>query len=240
MGKTIKTIAQLEGIKNEFLKSQEKYKYQVLVCGGTGCVSSNCADVEKAVREELDELGITDDVKVYQTGCMGICALGPVMLVLPDRIFYTEVTPDKAKDIVQSHLVNQEPVEEYTFYDKTLLKYVPKIDDIEFFKTQVKIVLDLCGIIDYTDINDYIAHDGYLAAAKAITGMKQEDVVKEVEISGLRGRGGAGFPAGTKLRAGFSQKSDIKYMVCNADEGDPGAFMDRSVIEGDLIASSKE
>ena len=233
MGKTIKSIAQLEGIKNEFLKNQEKYKYQVLVCGGTGCVSSNCADIEKAIHEELEEQGITDSVKVYQTGCMGICALGPVMMVLPDRIFYTELTPEKAKEIIQSHLVNQKPVEEYTFYDKTLLKYVPKIDDIEFFKAQVKIVLDLCGIIDYTDIRDYIAHDGYLAAAKAITGMKQEDVVKEVEASGLRGRGGAGFPTGTKLRAGFSQKSNVKYMVCNADEGDPGAFMDRSVIEGD-------
>jgi NADH-quinone oxidoreductase subunit F len=164
---------------------------------------------------------------------MGICAMGPVMLTLPDRTFYTCLTPEKAREIVQSHLVNNTVIEEYTFYDKSLLKYVPKIDDIEFFKAQVKIVLDLCGIIDYADIQDYIAHDGYVAAAKAITGMSQEEVVKEVETSGLRGRGGAGFPTGTKLRAGFSQKSDIKYMVCNADEGDPGAFMDRSVIEGD-------
>ncbi|MCL2097777.1 MAG: FAD-dependent oxidoreductase [Bacteroidales bacterium] len=233
MSKIIKSIAQLEGIKKDFLKNQEKYKYQILVCGGTGCVSSNCGDVENAINEELKEQGIAKDAKVYQTGCMGICALGPVMLVLPDRTFYTELDPEKAKEIVKSHLVGNKPIEEYTFYDKTLLKHVPKIDDIEFFKSQVKIVLDLCGIIDYTDINDYIAHDGYFAAAKAITGMTQEEVVKEVEISGLRGRGGAGFPTGTKLRAGFSQKSDIKYMVCNADEGDPGAFMDRSVIEGD-------
>ena len=233
MGKTIKTIAQLEEIKGEFLKNRDKYAYQVLVCGGTGCVSSNCADVENAINEELENQGIKKNVRVYQTGCMGICALGPVMMVLPDRVFYTELNPEKAKEIVQSHLVNKKPIEEYTFYDKTLLKYAPKIDDIEFFKAQVKIVLDLCGIIDYTDIKDYIAHDGYVAAAKAITGMTQEEVVKEVEVSGLRGRGGAGFPTGTKLRAGFSQKSDIKYMVCNADEGDPGAFMDRSVIEGD-------
>ena len=233
MAKTIKSIAQLEEIKNEFLKNRGKYKYQILVCGGAGCISSNCAGVEKAINEELKEQGIAKDVKVYQTGCMGICALGPVMMVLPDRIFYTKVNPEKAKEIVQSHIVNNKPIEEYTFYDKSLLKYVPKIDDIEFFKAQVKIVLDLCGIIDYSDIRDYIAHDGYLSAAKAITGMTQEDVVKEVEISGLRGRGGAGFPTGAKLRSGFSQKSDIKYMVCNADEGDPGAFMDRSVIEGD-------
>jgi len=230
---TVKSIAQLEEIKKKFLKNQEKYKYQILICGGTGCVSSNCADVENAINEELEGQGIAKDVKVYQTGCMGICAMGPVMLVLPDRTFYTEVNPEKAKEIIQSHLVNSKPIEEYTFYDKTLLKYIPKIDDIEFFKAQVKIVLDLCGIIDYTSIEDYIAHDGYLAAAKAITGMTQEQVVKEVEVSGLRGRGGAGFPTGTKLRAGFAQKSNTKYMVCNADEGDPGAFMDRSVIEGD-------
>jgi len=233
MSKEIKSIAQLDEIKKAFLNDREKYKYQILVCGGTGCVSSNCAAIETAVNEELKAQGIADDVKVYQTGCMGICALGPLMLVLPDRTFYTKLNPEKAKEIVQSHLVQNKPIEEYTYYDKTLLRYIPKMDDIEFFKAQVKIVLDLCGIIDYKDIKDYIAHDGYLAAAKAITGMSQEDVIKEVEISGLRGRGGAGFPTGTKIRSGFSQKSDIKYLVCNADEGDPGAFMDRSVIEGD-------
>ncbi|MCL2039087.1 MAG: FAD-dependent oxidoreductase [Bacteroidetes bacterium] len=233
MTNKIKSIEQLERIKKEFLKKQEKYKYQILVCGGTGCVSSNCVDVENAIKDELKEQNMDKNVRVYQTGCMGICALGPVMLVLPDRTFYTELNPEKAKEIVQSHLVKNNPIEKYTFYDKTLLKYVPKIDDIEFFKAQIKIALELCGIIDYTDIEDYIAHDGYFAAAKAIIGMPQEDVVKEVEISGLRGRGGAGFPTGTKFRAGLSQKSDIKYMVCNADEGDPGAFMDRSVIEGD-------
>jgi len=233
MSKKIKSVAQLEEIKKEFLKNQEKYKYQILVCGGTGCVSSNCGDVEKAINEELKEQGLEKDVKVYQTGCMGICALGPMILMHHDRTLYVDLNPEKAREIVQSHIVKNKLIEEYTFYDKTLLKYIPKIDDIEFFKSQVKICLDLCGIIDYTSITDYIAHDGYSAAAKAITGMTQEEVVKEVEISGLRGRGGAGFPTGTKLRAGFSQKSDIKYMVCNADEGDPGAFMDRSVIEGD-------
>lgn len=233
MSKEIKSIAQLQEIKKEFLKNQEKYKYQILICGGTGCISSNCAAIEAAVKEELKAQGIEKNVKVYQTGCMGICALGPLMMVLPDRTFYTKLNPEKAKEIVQSHLVNKKPIEEYTYYDKTLLKYIPKMDDIEFFRSQVKIVLDLCGIIDYSDIKDYIAHDGYLAAAKAVTAMSQEDVVKEVEISGLRGRGGAGFPTGTKMRAGFSQKSDVKYLVCNADEGDPGAFMDRSVIEGD-------
>ena len=233
MDKTIKSIAQLEKIKKDFLSHREKFNYQILVCGGAGCVSSNCAAIENAINEEIEAQGIKNNVTVYQTGCMGICALGPVMLVLPDRIFYTDLNPEKAKEIVKSHIVNNQPVEHYTFYDKTLLKYVPKIDDIEFFKAQVKIVLDLCGLIDYADIRDYIAHDGYSAAIKAITGTSQEDIVKEIEVSGLRGRGGAGFPTGKKLRAGMSQQSDIKYLVCNADEGDPGAFMDRSVIEGD-------
>src|SRR5215469_6282684 len=128
MGKTIKSIAQLEGIKNEFLKNQEKYKYQILVCGGTGCVSSNCADVENAINEALEEQGIAKDVRVFQTGCMGICALGPVMMVLPDRTFYTQLDPEKAKEIVKSHLVDHKIIEEYTFYDKTLLRYIPKMD----------------------------------------------------------------------------------------------------------------
>ncbi|MCL2074206.1 MAG: FAD-dependent oxidoreductase [Marinilabiliaceae bacterium] len=233
MSKVIKSTSNLEEIKKDFLKNREKYKYQILVCGGTGCISSNCVDVENAINEELVVQGIAKDVKVYKTGCMGICAMGPMVLMLPDRTFYTELNPEKAREIVQKHLVEKTTIEEYTFYDKTLLKHIPKIDDIEFFKSQIKIVLDLCGTIDYTDITDYIAHDGYTAIAKALTEMKPEDVVKEVETSGLRGRGGAGFPTGTKLRAGLSQKSDIKYMVCNADEGDPGAFMDRSVIEGD-------
>jgi len=233
MNRQIKSIAQLEEIKDEFRKNLEKYKYQVSVCSGTGCFSANCMDVKNAIHDELKAQGSEQDVRVYQAGCMGICALGPVALVLPDRTFYCKLDPEKAKEIVQGHLINGTPVEKYTYFDKTLLKHVPKIDDIEFFKAQMQIVRDLSGIIDVTDIEDYIAHGGYLAAARAMTEMSQDDVIKEVEISGLRGRGGAGFPTGIKLRAGFSQKSDIKYMVCNADEGDPGAFMDRSFIEGD-------
>ena len=229
----IKSIAHLDEIKKEHLKNQEKYKYRVSVCSGTGCISANCADVRNAVENAIHEHGIEKDVKVYQTGCMGICALGPVMMVYPDKIFYTELNPAKAVEIVRSHLVNNKPVEKYTYFDKTLLRHVPKIDDIDFFKSQTRIVRDLSGTIDNTDINDYIAHGGYYAASKAITQMTQEEVIQEVETSGLRGRGGAGFPTGTKLRAGFAQKSDIKYVVCNADEGDPGSFMDRSFIEGD-------
>lgn len=233
MTKFIKKIEQLADIKKAYLKKQSSYKYNVLVCGGAGCVSSNCAEVQQAFVKELEEQGLSEQINVIQTGCMGICAIGPVALILPDRIFYTKLDAEKAREIVKKLLIENTIVEEYTFYDSSLLKHVPKIDDIEFFKAQLKIVLDNCGLIDYSDIEAYIAKDGYVAAAKALTEMSQEDVVKQVEISGLRGRGGAGFPTGTKMRAGFSQKSDVKYMVCNADEGDPGAFMDRSVIEGD-------
>lgn len=233
MAKTIKTLEQLSDIKKAYLKKQSSYKYNILVCGGAGCVSSNCAEVENAFKKQLADQGIADKVNVIQTGCMGICAIGPVALILPDRVFYTKLNPEKVYDIVKEHIVNGRVAEQHTFYDSTLLRHVPKIDDIEFFKAQLKIVLDNCGLIDYSDIDAYISRDGYTAAAKAFTAMEQEDIVKEVEKSGLRGRGGAGFPTGTKLRAGFTQKSKVKYMVCNADEGDPGAFMDRSVIEGD-------
>ena len=229
----IKSIAQLEEIRQEQLKNRDKYKYRVSVCGGTGCFSANCAEVKDAVEKEIQLHGIAKDVKVYQTGCIGICALGPVMMVYPEKVLYTELNAEKAKEIVQSHLVNHTPVEKYTYFDKTLKRHIPKIDDIEFFKSQTRIVRDLSGTIDIADIKDYIAHGGYYAAAKALTQMTREDIIREVEISGIRGRGGAGYPTGAKLRAGFKKKRATKYMVCNADEGDPGAFVDRSFIEGD-------
>ena len=195
--------------------------------------SSNCALIRDTVISESEKAGLKDDVKVYETGCMGTCAVGPVMLVLPDRIFYTELTEQKVKDIVQSHLVNGKMIEQYTFYDHSLEKHVPVIDDINFFKKQVKIALRNCGSIEYGDVNAYIASDGYFAAYKALNELTPQAVVDEVKKSGLKGRGGAGFPTGIKWEAGLKQKSDKKYIVCNADEGDPGAFMDRSIIEGD-------
>ena len=231
--KKITTLKQLNDIKEKYLAENEKYKFNVLVCGGGGCVSSNCEEVDDAIRSELSVLGLNDKVNVIQTGCMGICAVGPVVLILPQRIFYTQLTPKKAKDIVNRHIMNGEVCEEYTFFDKSLQRYVPCIDDIEFFKLQTKLVLENCGAIEFGNIDAYIAKDGYIAAANAIMSKDPEKVIVEVEKSGLRGRGGAGFLTGVKLRSGYMQKSDVKYMVCNADEGDPGAFMDRSVIEGD-------
>ncbi|MDD2489604.1 MAG: NADH-ubiquinone oxidoreductase-F iron-sulfur binding region domain-containing protein, partial [Bacteroidales bacterium] len=229
----ITTIDQLNEIKKKYLAENGKYKFNILVCGGGGCVSSNCQEVDDAIRNELNALGINDQVNVFQTGCMGICAVGPVALILPERIFYTQLTPKKAREIVNRHIVGGEVCEEFTFFDKSLQRFVPCIDDIEFFKLQTKLVLENCGMIEYDNIDAYIAKDGYVAAGQSILEQNPEKVIVEVEKSGLRGRGGAGFLTGVKLRSGFMQKSDVKYMVCNADEGDPGAFMDRSVIEGD-------
>lgn len=233
MKQAIRTTAQLGEIKERYLKKQESYEHNVLICGGAGCVSSNCAEIAGALESELGKRGLLKRVNVIQTGCMGICAVGPVMLVLPERIFYTNLTPAKVCEITARHLEHGETVEEYTFYDTSLHRHIPVIDDIEFFRSQVRIVLENCGRIEYGNIKAYIAKDGYLAAAEALLHKTPEDVISEVEQSGLRGRGGAGFPTAIKLRSGHNQKSSQKYMVCNADEGDPGAFMDRSVIEGD-------
>lgn len=229
----INSIEQLATIKQKFIGNQNKYKYNVLVCGGGGCISSNCQEVENSLNNQINNIGLSDKVNVFQTGCMGICAVGPVVLILPQRIFYTQLTPEKAIDIVNRHLANDEVCTEYTFFDQSLQKNIPCIDDIEFFKAQTKLVLENCGMIEYDNIDAYIAKDGYVAAINAVKGKNPESVLVEVESSGLRGRGGAGFLTGVKLRSGFMQKSEKKYMVCNADEGDPGAFMDRSIIEGD-------
>ncbi|MGI5970983.1 MAG: NADH-quinone oxidoreductase subunit NuoF [Oscillospiraceae bacterium] len=228
----INGISDLNRIKEEYAQRMSQYRYQALVCGGTGCVSANCAAVEKALREALDKHGIADQVKVIQRGCMGTCAVGPVVYVLPDETYYTELNPEKMAEIVESHFVNGKPINEYTFYDNTTKQHVPNIKEVAFFRDQVRIALRNCGLIDVRTINAYIARDGYFALANAL--QKGRDyVIEEIKASGLRGRGGAGFPTGVKWEAGKNQKADQKYIICNADEGDPGAFMDRSIFEGD-------
>ncbi len=229
----IDRIELLDQIKSTYNEELNRYKHKVLVCAGAGCVSSNCGMVRDAVNDELQRQGLAEETLVYETGCMGICAVGPVMIVLPERIFYTELTPEKAARIVRHHIGKGEILEEYTFFDHSLGKRVPRLDDIGFFKEQVKIVLRNCGIMEYASMDAYIARGGYYAATKALTQMQPRDVVAEVLKSGLKGRGGAGFPTGVKWEAGLKAQSDVKYIICNADEGDPGAFMDRSVIEGD-------
>ncbi len=229
----MRSAADLSRIKERYLEQQSKYAWQILVCGGAGCVSSHCQAVKEALDQALAEHGLTESVSVLVTGCMGTCAAGPVMLVEPDGIFYTSMDPEKVRQVVERHLIAGQVVEEYTFWDNYQKKRVPKLDDISFFKEQVRIALRNCGRMEYASLDAYIARDGYAAAAKALLGMTPEQVVEEMKASGLRGRGGAGFPTGVKWEAGMKAPKGQKYIVCNADEGDPGAFMDRSVLEGD-------
>ena len=229
----IERVSQLEEIKRAYLDRQAGYARQVLVCGGAGCVSSHCQEVQQALIEALEANGLTDTVQVLVTGCMGTCAAGPVLLVEPDGIFYTKMDPGKVADVVQRHLLDDEVCVEYTFYDAYRKKRVPKLEEISFFREQVRVALRNCGRMEYGSLDAYIARDGYAAIAKAVTSMSPQDVVDEMKKSGLRGRGGAGFPTGVKWEAGLKAPGGQKYMVCNADEGDPGAFMDRSVLEGD-------
>jgi NADH-quinone oxidoreductase subunit F len=224
----------LKEIKQNYLEQQQKAKWEILVCGGGGCVSSNCQEVVNALEESLSAHNIADDVRVTVTGCMGLCAVGPVMLVLTDNTFYTEMDARKVEDVVARHILGGKVCEEYTFYDPIREEYIPKIQDIKFFADQTRIVLRNCGLMDHASIDAYISRDGYFSIAKALE-MEQQDVINVVKESGLRGRGGAGFPTGIKWEAGLNAHSENgnKYVVCNADEGDPGAFMDRSVLEGD-------
>ncbi len=233
MAEQIKSFKQLEDVKQAYLDAQKKYDFIVYVCGGAGCVSTNCEIVEKTLAAETEKAGIGDKVKVIVTGCMGTCAVGPVMLVTPGNTFYTKLNAGKVTEIVKEHLIGGKVLENYTYYDEAIGKHVPKIDDINFFKKQVKIALRNCGAMAYDDIEAYIARDGYQAACKALTELSPQKVVDEIKTSGLKGRGGAGFPTGIKWQAAHDQKAEQKFMVCNADEGDPGAFMDRAILDGD-------
>ena len=229
----VHSVVDLGKIKQEYEQKRAGKKYHILVCGGAGCVSSGCGEVEDAVKAALEEFKLTDKAELIETGCMGTCAVGPVMLIQPEGIYYTRLTPEKARAIVAAHLGEGRIREEYTYFDRSLGEYVPKMDDIPFFKQQVKIALRNCGQMEHGSIEAYIARDGYLAAANALTSKTPADIVQVVKESGLLGRGGAGFPTGLKWEAGLKAPGNVKYIVCNADEGDPGAFMDRSLIEGD-------
>jgi len=205
----------------------------VLVCAGAGCVASGALEVEASLNEALLKRGMSDEVKVVETGCLGPCAVGPVAVVYPDGVFYQNIKPEDAAEIVEEHFIKGRVVERLVHKDAAKEQIVPTLKDIVFFRDQEKIVLRNCGIIDPTKIEEYIAREGYQALAKALTEMTPDQVIDAVEKSGLRGRGGAGFPTGRKWRVCRAAKGDKKYVLCNADEGDPGAFMDRSVLEGD-------
>jgi len=211
----------------------DNVRTHILVCAGAGCVASGSLEVSAALQEAIDGRDLADEVKVIETGCLGPCAAGPVAVVYPDGIFYQNLQPDDAAEIVEEHLLKGRIVKRLVHKTPPSAEAVPELDDIGFFRRQQKIVLRNCGVIDPMRIEEYIARDGYQALAKALTEMKPEQVIDVVKRSGLRGRGGAGFPTG--LKWGFCRKAcgDTKYTLCNADEGDPGAFMDRSVLEGD-------
>lgn len=210
----------------------KKLKNYILVCGGTGCESSKADDIYRSLMKELKDQNADGEAQVIKTGCFGFCEKGPIVKILPDDSFYVHVKADDAKDIVAEHIVKGRQVQRL-LYKKSDEKIHTKIEDIDFYQKQVRVVLRNCGFIDPENINEYIARDGYVALEKVLFEMKPDDVIKELEISGLRGRGGAGFPTFRKWMFSKGVPSDQKFIVCNADEGDPGAYMDRSTLEGD-------
>lgn len=207
------------------------YTHYILVCGGTGCESSNADLIYKNLQTEAKNFGVEDKVQIVKTGCFGFCEKGPIVKVLPEDSFYVEVKPEDAKDIIAEQIVKGREVQRL-LYNKEK-KSIEEVQEIQFYQKQLRIVLRNCGVINPENIEEYIARDGYLALEKALFEMTPEQIVDEIKKSGLRGRGGAGFPTGLKWEAGLKAPGDVKYVVCNADEGDPGAYMDRSTIEGD-------
>ena len=214
------------------------FRIHALICGGTGCTSSGSMSVKEALNRELASHGLEDEVKVVQTGCFGLCALGPVMIIYPEGTFYSMVTADDIPEIVEEHFLKGRPVQRLIYNDTGDAKAEETItnsslNDTVFYKKQKRVALRNCGVINPENIEEYIAMDGYFALAKALREMTPDDVIQTILDSGLRGRGGGGFPTGRKWQFAKASVSDKKYVVCNADEGDPGAFMDRSVLEGD-------
>ena len=215
-------------------KAESKIRKHVLICGGTGCTSSGSPALRTELEKCLKEKGIDDEIKIVTTGCFGLCALGPVMIVYPEGTFYSMVEPKDIMEIVESHLIGNIPVERLQFHEMTGDHHVSGLSDMAFYKKQRRIALRNCGVIDPLNIQEYIARDGYKALAKCLTAMTPDEVIQTVLDSGLRGRGGGGFPTGLKWKFASSNRGNVKkYVACNADEGDPGAFMDRSVLEGD-------
>ena len=209
------------------------YRSHVLVCGGTGCTSANSPAIIEALEAQIAEKGLTDEVKVVQTGCHGLCALGPIMIVYPEGCFYSEVKVEDVPEIVEEHLLKGRIVKRLLYDDTIHQDVVKSIESTDFYKKQKRVALRNCGVINPEDIDEYLAYDGYQALAKCLTEYPPEQVIQVIKDSGLRGRGGGGFPTGRKWELAAMNKADQKYVVCNADEGDPGAFMDRSVLEGD-------
>ena len=209
------------------------YRSHVLVCGGTGCTSSHSAEIIAEFEKEIAEKGLADEIKVIRTGCFGLCALGPIVVVYPEGAFYSQIKVEDVPEIVDEHLIKGRIVKHLLYDDTVAGDTVKSLNETQFYKKQKRVALRNCGVIDPENINEYIAMDGYQALAKCLTEYTPDEVIQIVKDSGLRGRGGGGFPTGLKWSFTRKNQADQKSVVCNADEGDPGAFMDRSVLEGD-------
>ena len=209
------------------------YRSHVLVCGGTGCTSSHSAEIIAEFEKEIAEKGLADEIKVIRTGCFGLCALGPIVVVYPEGAFYSQIKVEDVSEIVDEHLIKGRIVKHLLYDDTVAGDTVKSLNETQFYKKQKRVALRNCGVIDPENINEYIAMDGYQALAKCLTEYTPDEVIQIVKDSGLRGRGGGGFPTGLKWSFTRKNQADQKYVVCNADEGYPGAFMDRSVLEGD-------
>ncbi len=211
------------------------YRAHVLCCGGTGCTSSGSAQIIERFENQIKEKGLDKEVKVIRTGCFGLCEAGPVVIIYPEGTFYSRVKVEDVDEIVSEHLLKGRPVQHLVYTDHATQEQDASkpLDEISFYKHQHRIALRNCGVIDPENIDEYLAFDGYKALEKALTTMTREEVIDEVLKSGLRGRGGGGFPTGLKWKFTYNSPGPVKYVACNADEGDPGAFMDRSILEGD-------
>ncbi len=220
--------------QGEKLAEKTGYRKQVLVCGGTGCTSSGSKKVLEALEKSLKENNLENEILVVRTGCFGLCSLGPIMIVYPEGAFYSQATPEGVERVVKEHLIGGHVVKDL-LYKETVHEdgSILSLSETPFYKKQLRIALRNCGVIDPENIDEYIAVDGYQALAKVLTTMTPDDVINEILASGLRGRGGGGFPTGKKWMFAKASQGDVKYVACNADEGDPGAFMDRSILEGD-------
>ncbi|MCI8647336.1 MAG: NADH-quinone oxidoreductase subunit NuoF [Firmicutes bacterium] len=241
----IRNIEELNALRDKTLKTMdirldrtqqpgtEGGKIHILVCGVAGCASSGSLKVAEAIEEQIKANGLAEDVKMIKTGCFGLCAEGPVMMICPEHVMYTKVTPKDVNEIFDSHIKGGKVVKRLLAGEKEYEEIRDRLPQIPFFAMQRRIALNNCGIIDPEQIDEYIALDGYQALAKVLTEFEPEDVIDEIKKSGLRGRGGGGFPTGRKWESSAVVKEHTKYVICNADEGDPGAFMDRSILEGD-------
>ena len=209
------------------------FRTHVLICGGTGCTSNHSADLITEFERQIKNAHLENDVQIVKTGCFGLCAVGPICIVYPEGAFYSEVKVDDVKEIVEEHLAKGRLVERLLYKDHKTAETVKSLHDSNFMKMQTRVALRNCGVINPENIDEYIGTDGYQALIKALTEMKPQDVIDVIKASGLRGRGGGGFPTGLKWQFAKDQPGDDKFVCCNADEGDPGAFMDRSVLEGD-------